>query len=202
MRDPERGDAFLTCSWLMLWTSHQRNCRRGLTSASIHGNGTVMLSRQRLVDDLVYSSVSFSSTQRDGYQMRIPFNPAVTAAVNPITGANHAGSTFQTDSPYFVHAQNGLSSSDTQGGLDSRTARAKLLFIPSESVDFLLPVAIVITLGGRDQRTRGSHPDDVAQNVSVERCSGIRRRRRAAMRNAPTSALRSVSCRTKRTICE
>ncbi|MFL6602259.1 MAG: TonB-dependent receptor [Steroidobacteraceae bacterium] len=91
-----------------------------------------------LIDGLLYSSVSFASTQRDGYQKRIPFNPAVTAAVNPITGATYTGSTFQTDSPYFVHAQGGISGSDTQGGLNSQTARLKVLFTPSDDLEVLL----------------------------------------------------------------
>ncbi len=91
-----------------------------------------------LVDGLLYSSVSVSSTQRDGYQKRIPFNPSVTPAVNPITGATYSGSTFQTDSPNFVHAQQGTSGSDTQGGLNSRTARVKFLISPSDNVEVLL----------------------------------------------------------------
>jgi len=91
-----------------------------------------------VVDGLLYSSVSVSSTQRDGYQDRIPFNAAATPAVNPITGATYSGSTFQTDSTNFVHAQNGISGSDTQGGLDSRTARVQVLLTPSDDIELLL----------------------------------------------------------------
>lgn len=91
-----------------------------------------------LVDGLLSSSVSVSATQRDGYQDRIPFSPAATPAVNPITGAAYSGSTFQTDSASFVHAQRDISDSDTQGGLDSRTARAQVLITPTDNVELLL----------------------------------------------------------------
>jgi iron complex outermembrane receptor protein len=91
-----------------------------------------------LVDGLLYSSVSFSASQRDSYQDRIPFNPAATPAVNPITGATFAGTTFGTDSSSFVHAKRGIAGSDSQGSQDSRTARLKLLFTPSDDVEFLL----------------------------------------------------------------
>ncbi len=91
-----------------------------------------------LAEGLLYSSLSFSSTQRDGYQDRIAFNPAATPAVNPLTGATYASSSFQVDAPFFVHAKRNVSGSDTQGGLDSQTARIKLLFTPSDDVEVLL----------------------------------------------------------------
>jgi iron complex outermembrane receptor protein len=91
-----------------------------------------------LVDGLMYSSISFSSNQRAGYQKRIPFDPARTSLVNPVTGAPYTGTTFQTDSPFFVRAKPDYSGSDTQGGENSRTARVKLLITPSESFSLLL----------------------------------------------------------------
>ena len=95
-----------------------------------------------LADGLLYSSLSFSGTRREGYQDRIVFNPATTTAVNPITLAPYTGATFGTDSASFVHAKGRISDSDTQGGHDSNTARLKLLFTPAENLDVLLTADI------------------------------------------------------------
>ncbi len=91
-----------------------------------------------LVDGLLYSSVSFSSTQRDGFQKRIGFDPTQVAAINPISGLPYANSTYTSDDAQFVRAKSNYSGSDRQGGQNSRTARAKLLFTPSDDVEFLL----------------------------------------------------------------
>jgi iron complex outermembrane receptor protein len=96
-----------------------------------------------LIDGKLYSMISFSSEQRDGYQHRIPFDPARVNVVNPITGAAYTGTTYQTDSPNFVRAVSNYSGSSTQGGQNSRTARAKLLFTPTD--DFRLVIAADLT---------------------------------------------------------
>jgi iron complex outermembrane receptor protein len=91
-----------------------------------------------LVDGLLYSMISFSSEQRDGYQHRIPFNPGTVNVVNPVTGAPYTGTTYTTDSPYFVRATSNYSGSSTQGGQNSRTARVKLLFTPGDNFKLVL----------------------------------------------------------------
>jgi len=96
-----------------------------------------------LIDGKLYSLISFSSEERDGYQHRIPFDPAKVSVVNPVTGAAYTGTTYQTDSPYFVRAVSNYSGSSTQGGQNSRTARVKLLFTPTD--DFKLVIAADLT---------------------------------------------------------
>jgi iron complex outermembrane receptor protein len=87
-----------------------------------------------LIEGKLYSSVSFSSSDRDGYQKRVAFDPSSVAAINPVTGAPYTGSTFQTDEANFIRAKANFSGSNTQGGADTRTARLKLLFTPSADV--------------------------------------------------------------------
>lgn len=96
--------------------------------------GTVNLP---LVDGLLYSSVSFSSNERDGYQKRIPFDPTAQPVINPVTGDAYTSSFFETDSARFTRARNGVGG-DTQGGENNRTGRFKLLFTPSDDFEFLL----------------------------------------------------------------
>jgi iron complex outermembrane receptor protein len=96
-----------------------------------------------LIDGLLYSLISFSSEQREGYEHRIPFNPAQTNVANPVTGAPYTGTTYRTDSPFFVRAVSNYSGSSTQGGENSRTARVKLLFTPTD--DFRLLLAADLT---------------------------------------------------------
>ncbi len=87
-----------------------------------------------LVEDKLYSTVSFSSVERDGYQKRIPFDPSVVTATNPFSG-DYTGDSFETDAGQFITARPGGNGSDTQGGENSRSARVRLLYLPSDSVE-------------------------------------------------------------------
>ena len=91
-----------------------------------------------LIDGVLYSMIAVSSQERDGYQRRTPFDPTQANVVNPVTGAPYTGSSFQTDSSSFVRATPNYNGSSTQGGQDSRTARAKLLFMPTDTFKVVL----------------------------------------------------------------
>jgi iron complex outermembrane receptor protein len=91
-----------------------------------------------LIDGLLYSLISFSAEQRDGYQHRIAFDPTRTDVVNPVTGAPYTGTSYSTDSPFFVRAQSNYSGSSTQGGQNSRTARVKFLLTPTDDLRLVL----------------------------------------------------------------
>jgi len=90
-----------------------------------------------LVDDTLYSSVSFSSTKRDGYQKRIPFDPSAVNVVNPVTGSTYSGDSFVTDSDLYVRARDDAGG-NRQGGEDSASLRGKLLFTPSDDLEVSL----------------------------------------------------------------
>ncbi len=90
--------------------------------------------------DTVRSSLSFSSTQRDGYQRRIPF---------PITGA--VGTEDATRFP-----ASGYESSSREGGVDQWSTRAKLVIEPNE--------VFKLTLAGDYQNIdQSSSPNTVLQ---------------------------------------
>ena len=109
-----------------------------LTAGDYDRQGVRVAADMPIVDGLAYASVSGSLLQRDGYQKRIPFDLANNTVVNPITGASYAGSSYGNDNAGFVRAKGGFSGSDTQGGVNSRTARAKLLLTPGGGVEILL----------------------------------------------------------------
>ena len=58
--------------------------------------------------------------------------------VNPVTGATYTGTSYSTDSPFFVRAQSNYSGSSTQGGQNSRTARVKFLLTPTDDLRLVL----------------------------------------------------------------
>jgi iron complex outermembrane receptor protein len=72
-----------------------------------------------LVEDKLLSTFAFSSKRRDGYQTRIPFPGAENFVNDPITAYRHAG----------------YESNDHEGSQNEQNARAKLLWIPNDSVE-------------------------------------------------------------------
>ncbi len=100
-----------------------------------------------LMEDKLYSTLSFSSTERDGYQKRIPFND-LSSAVNPFAGP-YTNATYDTDVGQYITAREGTGG-DRQGGENARSVRAKFLFTPND--DFDLSVAIDAT-SAREEAT-------------------------------------------------
>ncbi len=90
-----------------------------------------------LVEDKLYSSVAFSSTERDGYQKRLRFDPTSVNTVNPVTGSVYGNSFFESDSENFIRARDGVGGS-TQGGENARSLRVKLLYTPTADFEFTL----------------------------------------------------------------
>ncbi len=90
-----------------------------------------------LIDNRLYSSLSFSSTKRDGYQKRIGFDPSVVDAINPVTGSTYSDDFYDTDSDRYVRARSNAGGS-TQGGENVRSMRAKFLFTPSDTFELSL----------------------------------------------------------------
>ncbi|RKF15474.1 TonB-dependent receptor [Altericroceibacterium spongiae] len=70
------------------------------------------------VADGLYSSLTFSTEQRDGYQKRVPYP---------------TDQPFAVDAPTYI-PRNDYAVSDRQGGNDSWTVRGKLLWEPSSNI--------------------------------------------------------------------
>ena len=98
------------------------------------------------LSDKIRSSISFSSSKRDGFQRRIPFtnltNIATTPgnvglALIPDCGAPGATCNYITDdSSRFPSA--GQASDSREGGQNQWSARGKLVFLPSDRLKFTL----------------------------------------------------------------
>ena len=98
------------------------------------------------ISDRLRSSLSFSSSKRDGYQRRIPFTDLTNIttirgneglAFIPDCGAPGATCNYITDDSSRFPAS-GYASNDREGGANQWSARGKLVFLASDSVKFTL----------------------------------------------------------------
>jgi iron complex outermembrane receptor protein len=116
------------------------SCVQGSATVGTFKRMDVQATADLPFSDTVRSSLSFSSTQRDGYQRRIPF---------PITGA--VGTEDATRFP-----ASGYQSSSREGGVDQWSTRAKLVIEPNE--------VFKLTLAGDYQNIdQSSSPNTVLQ---------------------------------------
>ncbi len=87
-----------------------------------------------LIDNKLYSTISFSSVERDGYQQRMPFDPSAVTVSNPF-GADYTSNFYETDAGQYITARPNGNGGDTQGGENSRSVRAKFLYTPSDALE-------------------------------------------------------------------
>jgi iron complex outermembrane receptor protein len=98
------------------------------------------------ISERVRSSISFSSTKRDGYQRRIPFTDLTNIAtipgnaglaLIPDCGAPGATCNYITDDSSRFPAAD-YASNNREGGVNQWSARGKLVFLPNDAVKLTL----------------------------------------------------------------
>ena len=92
------------------------------------------------INDKVLTSISFSSSKRNGYQRRIPYPNTVAGTSGiPDCDALAAGTNCPiVVDPYTSYPAAGYQTSSREGGQDQWSVRGKVLFLPSDNVKVTL----------------------------------------------------------------